>query len=1084
MTRAEGRAVGLVGSLCDWQQCDWQQCDWQTPEVTSRNRLAAHAPLASWRCETAARRDDRSPSLLALDGEWHFTLFDRPRDVPERWASHGLEGEGTVPSSPSPPSGTVQVPGNWQLQGDAGGSPQGFDHPIYTNVKYPFACDPPRVPEANPTGCYSKVFTLPESWQQEGRTRVIFDGVDSAFYLWCNGHRVGYSQDSRLPAEFDLTRFLATGENRLAVMVLRWSDGSYLECQDMWWLSGIYRSVRLLHKPSSHIADVRLSTRLDEEYRDGTLHVSVPAASGDGLRLRACLYLGETLIRRQTAGVGTEPVDDRGGFKDRFEMTLRVDSPRLWSAECPDLYRLTLTLIDADTSELETEAYDVGFRQVEIRDGMLHLNGEPLLIRGCNRHEHDPVSGHAESLASVERDLKLMKRGNFNAVRCSHYPNQPGFYRLCDRLGLYVVDEANIETHGMVPMGRLADDPMWAGAFLERMTRMVARDFNHPSIIIWSLGNESGYGAAHDAMYQWTRRVDPGRPVQYEGGGSATAATDVICPMYARTDEDREQAHTDVPNRSLRSWADLPGETRPIILCEYSHAMGNSLGNFADYWQAFRARPRLQGGFIWDWVDQGLEKRTGDGRRYWAYGGDFGDQINDRQFCINGLNFPDRTPHPSLLEAKRLQQPFTFELVANSPLTIRVSSEYLFRPTDNEVLHWEVLGWDGARAGDRQRSNRTPRLAGGEVEMELDAKGQRDIVLAGDPRPRIGADTWLNLWIVQPESTSWSEAGHEVARWQVPPAAAPPSGAHSRAPLRELAGPGERGPVVAIQEVAEGWLARAGDNTWTIERSSGRVVSWCKDGCVSPQGNSELLHEALEDSFVRAPLDNDIGVSEVDRPDPSSWSVRWQEAGLFELEHRCLGVRLEADDGRLVVEHGYHHAGKLLLSTTWSHQFTADGAMWVNVHVQVDPSLPPLPRIGACLRTEQAPPEVTWFGRGPHENYPDRKSSADFGLWCQPVRAMHTPYIFPTDNGLRCDASFLELGNIRIEGAFHFSVSRFSQQQLAAARHTHELEAHAGTYVFFDGFHMGVGGDDSWTPSVKPEYRLEAGDYRWRFTLR
>lgn len=361
----------------------------------------------------------------------------------------------------------------------------------------------------------------------------------------------------------------------------------------MWWLSGIFRSVHLLSKPGSHLADVRLSTRLPRASRPGELRVSARASAANGHRLRASLFRDGEIVARKTAEVGSPPVDDRGAYGDRFETTLEVDSPEEWSAESPRLYRLTLALLGPDSRAVEFEAYDVGFREVEVESGTLRLNGKPLIVRGVNRHEHDPLTGHALTPESIERDLVLMKQNNFNAVRCSHYPNQPAFYRLCDRLGLYVIDEANIETHGTVPMGRLADDPAWTGAFLERATRMVARDFNHPSVIVWSLGNESGYGVAHDAMYHVLRRMDTARPIQYEGGGSATAATDVICPMYAPTDEDRPQAHTDVPARSLRSWAALEGETRPIILCEYAHAMGNSLGNLDDY--ARTRRPPLPG---------------------------------------------------------------------------------------------------------------------------------------------------------------------------------------------------------------------------------------------------------------------------------------------------------------------------------------------------------------------------------------------------------------------------------------------------------------------------------------------------------
>ena len=1005
---------------------------WQTPEVTSQNRLPAHTPLSSWRNEEDALDDLSSSSRISLDGDWQFTLFDRPEDVPERWARIGLENEAVV-----------TVPGNWQLQG--------FDHPIYTNVKYPFPCKPPLVPEDNPTGCYSKVFKLAESLEAGGKTRIIFDGVNSAFYLWCNGHWVGYSQDSRLPAEFDLTAFLSTGQNRLAVMVLRWSDGSYLECQDMWWLSGIFRSVSLLTKPASHITDVRISPDLDCAYQHGSLGVSISTQGSSGLQLRASLYLNKTLVQSKTAAVGTDLIDARGADDDRCEISFKVESPLLWSAECPYLYRLTISLLDADGAELETEAWDLGFRKIEIRDSLLCLNGEPLMIRGVNRHEHDSATGHAVSLETLEQDLKLMKQNNFNAVRCSHYPNQPEFYRLCDRLGLYVVDEANIETHGMQPMGKLADDPIWAGAFLERMMRMVARDYNHPSIIIWSLGNESGYGAAHDAMYQWTKRVDPGRPVQYEGGGANSKATDIICPMYARTDIDQPQQHSTVPSWSLKSWAGMAEETRPIILCEYAHAMGNSLGNFAHYWQAFRAQKRLQGGFIWDWVDQGLDQKTESGVHYWAYGGDFGDQINDRQFCINGLVFPDRTPHPSLIEAKRAQQPYTFELISHSPLTVKVCSEYLFRCTDNEILNWEIV-------------SAQEQLASGQLQLSIAAKGRQELVLSSDSQEsRQAPNTWLNLSVALTVDTPWASAGHEIARQQF-------------ALSSRVLASAERRRIARIEELPDQWHIAAGTISYSIDKATGRLTNFCKNG-------NEQLRTAVQDNFTRAPLDNDIGISEIDRPDPNSWLVRWQQAGLFELEHRCLRVDCFSNKGQIVAEHAYYHDNKQIIRTSWIHHFTKAGSLSVEIHVELDKKLPPMPRIGAAFRTIEQVPEVSWLGRGPHENYPDRKLSADFGFWRQSVDALHTPYIFPTDNGLRCDCSLLELGEIRIEGAFHFSISQYGQQQLAQARHTCDLQPHEGLYVSIDGYHMGVGGDDSWTPSAKPEFQLLEKSYDWHFSL-
>ena len=485
--------------------------------------MPAHAPLASWRNESNARNGCPSEAVLSLDGtaeaSWQFKIFDSVHAVPDSWPAHSMDME------------PIEVPGHWQLQG--------YDHPIYTNVKYPFPRRPPVVPDDNPTGCYERTFTPPPTWLAEQQVRVVFAGVDSAFHLWCNGQWVGYSQDSRLPAEFDLTDYLRSGENVLSVMVMRFCDGSYLEGQDMWNLSGIYRSVSLLAKPLSRISNLRVTAGLDSNYLHGRLDLQVDVEGARNCQIATALYEADDTasepLFRHVHEIGTRQVDEKGAYVDRTHISIPVTEPQPWSAECPNLYRLTVSLLDVDGHIIECEACDVGFRTVEIIRGQLCVNGQPLLIRGVNKHEHDPRTGHYESLESVAEDLRLMKQNNFNAVRCSHYPHQTGFYRLCDRLGLYVVDEANIETHGATPMGRLADHPAWAGAFLERMVRMVSRDFNHPSIILWSLGNESGYGAAHDAMYHWVRKVDPSRPVQYEGGGSNTPASDIICPMYART---------------------------------------------------------------------------------------------------------------------------------------------------------------------------------------------------------------------------------------------------------------------------------------------------------------------------------------------------------------------------------------------------------------------------------------------------------------------------------------------------------------------------------------------------------------------
>ena len=1009
---------------------------WQTPAITGLYRLPAHSPLHSYRSAENALKCITDDCHRSLDGAWSFELFASPTDVPDEWPA--IDRLNSV----------IEVPGNWQLQG--------FDRPVYTNVKYPFPVTPPRVPDDNPTGCYRRSFDLSERDLSE-QIRLMFDGVDSAFFVWVNGRLAGYSQDSRLCAEFDISSVVHAGRNELAVMVLRLCDGSYLEDQDMWNLSGIYRSVHLLLKPVAHISDLRVTATLDDNYSEGVLQAEVLCSQCLDGQVGLDLFDAQGLkVLSHRQRIGTALIDERGRYKDRTRVVLTVPSVQAWSAEIPNLYRLVVSLIDASGALLECEATDIGFRTVDIVDGQLRLNGQPLLIRGVNKHEHHPETGHCESLEQVEADIRLMKQHNFNAIRCSHYPHQLGFYDLCDRLGMYVVDEANIETHGLTPMSLLSDDDAWANAYLERMSRMVRRDFNHPSIIIWSLGNESGYGAHHEAMYAWTRKADPSRPIQYEGGGADTAATDIICPMYARVDDDMPSPYGR-PAYSIQRWAalqeDLGESARPVILCEYAHAMGNSLGNVSDYWDAFRSNPRLQGGFIWDWVDQGLSKYDDNGVHYFAYGGDFGDTINDRQFCINGLVFPDRQPHPSLLEAKRVQQPFVFSVLdTNESVSITVTSEHLFRSTDNERLNW--------RYGSLSET-----VASGSHDIVI--KPGDSVTVTLDPQLSVfesAADRVLDLWITVIEATPSLPKGHEVARHQALLASAEPFADCDSSPA-----------MVSVQDDSIGVVA--GGVCWTLDTDTGFISGWDYQG-------SALIADALSDCFVRAPIDNDICSSEVDNPSPDAWLAAWQRAGLFDLEHRCRGVEVH---GNVVIsQHEYTGAHGVLIRSQWTHRFDADGAARIDVDVSTEVPDLPLPRVGARLLLAQKPESVAWVGRGPHENYPDRKTSADMGIWSCSRQAMQTPYIFPSENGLRCDVQLAQIGQVQIERlreSFAFSVSDFGVDSLMNAQHTHEREEQDALHLHIDGFHMGVGGDDSWTPSTRPEYLLNAREFSWSFKL-
>lgn len=1005
--------------------------DWENPVVTSLHRLDAHPPFASWRNEEVARDDRPSAAQRSLNGAWNFSYFSRPEAVPESWLQQDL-----------PDAASLPVPANWQMHG--------YDAPIYTNVQYPIAATPPFVPEENPTGCYSLTFILDDSWPDNGQTRIIFDGVSSAFYLWCNGRFIGYSQDSRLPAEFDLSAALARGANRLAVMVLRWSDGTWLEDQDMWRMSGIFRDVSLLHKPTPHLADVQLETQLSPEYRSADLVARVRVTAQDaalGLRLTLWREGKQTGVIEQP--LGSAIIDERGHYGDRAELHLRVDAPALWSAETPTLYRATVALLDAQGETIEVEAYDVGFRRVAIENGLLCLNGQPLLIRGVNRHEHHAERGQVVDEATMRRDIELMKQHNFNAVRCSHYPNHPLWYRLCDRYGLYVVDEANIETHGMQPMSRLADDPRWFAAFSERVTRMVQRDRNHCSIIIWSLGNESGHGSTQDALYRWVKSADSTRPVQYEGGGANSAATDILCPMYARVDED--QPFPAVPKWSLKKWIGLPGENRPLILCEYAHAMGNSLGGFAKYWQAFRQFPRLQGGFVWDWVDQSLTRYDENGQPWQAYGGDFGDKPNDRQFCMNGLVFADRTPHPALFEAQRAQQFFHFAPEADNPWHFTVSSDYLFRRSDNEVLRWRV-------------EQQGELVAQGEAALDIAPQGTQRICVP--PVADLTGECWLNVAVHQRAATAWSDADWRVAwhQWPLPAALAlPPQPKKGEPPTLNA----ENAAIVVTHR----------NQRWHFSRRSGELTQWLVD-------EQARLLSPLRDCFIRAPLDNDIGTSEAERVDPNAWSERWKAAGYDAMTSRVERTEAEtlSDTVQISVLHGWYAQGRLTFLSHKRYRFDAQGEMHLEVEVEQAADAPAPARIGLRCQLAAAPQQVAWLGLGPHENYPDRQLAAQFSRWQLPLDALHTPYVFPSENGLRGGTRRLEAEGWQVNGAFSFSLSRYSLEQLRDASHRHLLRAEPGCWLHLDAAHMGVGGDDSWSPSVSAEFLLT--QRRWRYALR
>jgi beta-galactosidase len=952
---------------------------WESPELTSLNRLPPRATLA--RPESSVR---------SLEGDWEFRLVARPDDAPGALAR--ARGWDAVP-----------VPSLWTTLG--------YDSPSYTNTVMPFEEPPPHVPEANPTGIYRRVFSLARGWV--GRRIVLsFGGVEGVLHVVLNGHPVGIAKDSRTPAEFDVTDLVRRGRpNELVAVVVRWSDASFVEDQDQWWHAGIARGVSVSGEGS--IRDVFVRARAD-----GVLGLEV-----DGGEVEATLVdpRGRVVLRER--------------FSERSEA--RVRSPRLWSAEEPSLY--TLRVDDGD----EAVSCRVGFRTVEIRDGLLRVNGKPLFVRGVNRHEYDDRRGRVVSRALMEADAALMKRSNVNAVRTSHYPNDPYWLDLCDRWGLYVVDEANVESHGYYH--ELCRDQRYAGAYLERTRDMVERDKNHPSVICWSLGNESGYGPNHDASAGWVRGRDPSRPLHYEGAikfdwSGGRRATDIVCPMYPELD-------------AIVAWAEQVergedgGEGRPMILCEYSHSMGNSNGGLSDHFAAFERYDALQGGFVWEWLDHGIRQVDARGREYWGYGGDIGEGPHDANFCIDGILWPDRTPHPALAELKFLAQPVGVEGLGDARFSIL--SRYDFVSLDRLRGTWE-LSEDGVvvRRGVLPRLRVTPGEA---LELELDlppGRGERFVT--------------FRFFLRGPEE--WAPAGHEVAHRQV----ALPSRVRRVRSGRAAARPGAAG------------VLEAGGVRAVVDPALGVLSELSVDG-------RDVLVEGPRLQLWRAATDND-GLRLLERRRPGVlW--HWLDLGLDRIEHRLESLRATAS-GIEVVHRVSGRGDRRDAVHRHSYRLLAGGRLLVENEVRVGRDLRDLPRVGVVLRLQPGLEQLRWFGAGPWESYPDRLASTIVGRFESTVSDQYVPYIVPQEHGHRSDVRAFSLLSgdgfgLEVEGrpTIGFTASHFTAADLYAARHTCDLEPRPEVVLSLDHAQRGLG-TASCGPDTAPQYRLVAPVYRFSFVLR
>ncbi len=1013
--------------------------EWQDPEVNAVNRLPMRATCFAYESADAAAAGDKSASerFLTLDGEWRFCWVRHTDERPTEFFRTDFN-DGAW--------GTMPVPGMWELNG--------YGDPQYLNIGYPwreqFENDPPHVPvQENHVGSYRRWIDIPAEWS--GREIVAhFGSVTSNLYLWVNGRFVGYSEDSKLEAEFDITRYVRPGRNLFAMQVFRWSDGTYLEDQDFFRLAGIARESYLYARDRRHVADIRLDASLSENYTRGTLGVGLtfPAAA------RGC-----TAEVALTAPDGVPVASGAVKVTGRTaRLALDAGKVRPWSAETPELYGVTVTLRDAAGRTLEVIPLRTGFREVKILNGQLLVNGQPILLKGANRHEMDPDGGYVVSRERMLQDIRLFKENNFNAVRTCHYPDDPYWYELCDRYGLYMVAEANIESHGMGYDERtLARDPRYAKAHLERNMRNVQRNVNHPAVIIWSLGNEAGDGANFDACFDWIKAWDPSRVIQYERADDTPGNrnTEIFCPMYWSYDLCRKYLATN--------------PSRPLIQCEYAHAMGNSLGGFGLYWQLIRSEPRYQGGFIWDFVDQSLRKQGRNGVTVYGYGGDWNPyDASDQNFCDNGLVSPDRVPNPHMHEARYWQQPL-WSSFAEESNTLSVFNENFFRAIDNCYLRWSVLC-----DGEAVQSG---------LVADLCVAPQRDTTLRLPIRrealPAAG-ELLLNVEYRLRDAEPLLAPDHRLAYQQFTLRAAAPADltvAERRADRHNSLG------EITVRDNDRNYLI--------VESPLVRIDFRRTDGLMTRYEvcGTRLLDEGavLEPNFWRAPTDNDFGAG-LQRKNRV-----WDDPGLrlTSLEHATeqgvatVTVRyaLERTGGTLTLEYRIDNAGEIAVHEALEADDERSG-------------VPDLMRFGMRMRMPAAFDRIDYYGRGPWENYADRKDGALLGRYRQAVEEQFYPYIRPQETGTKTDVRRWRQHDpagrgVEITAAAPFSASALHYAQEALDEglskrqgHSPEVEADDAVWLTIDKAQYGLGGIDSWGQITEPEYRLPYGDYEFRFLIR
>lgn len=1010
---------------------------WENPLLIEENKEKSHVPFILFdnKQNAIAGQYEKSPFYLSLNGRWKFTFTEDYKQRPQNFYAATLNDTKW---------NEITVPSNWELQG--------FGLPIYTNIIYPFPKNPPFVGNDNPVGTYRKKFTVPDTWKDK-QVILQFGSITGCAFIYVNGQKVGMSKVSKTAAEFNISAYLKKGENLLAVQVFRWHDGSYLEDQDFWRLTGIERDVFLYALPSVSIWDFHLKADLDASYKDGVFSSDIILRKFKNVQLKEVNVQVEVLDKMGKVVLNQKRQIQLGSDSlQQLSIQGVIASPAKWTAETPNLYQCVLTLTNSSGTLLGVTSSKIGFRKVEIKNAQLLVNGKKIMVHGVNRHEHDERLGHVPTREMMIKDIQLMKQYNINAVRTAHYPNDPLWLKLCDEYGLYVVDEANVEIHGMgsITPGRGLDTinhpaylSQWAPSIFDRIERMVERDKNHASVIIWSLGNEAGNGKVFYDAYDWIKKRDTYRPVQFEQANEHRN-TDIVCPMYPAI-------------QYMKKYAADASKTRPFIMCEYSHAMGNSSGNFQTYFDIIRSSPHMQGGFIWDWVDQGILTDNGFGKKYWAYGGDLGagHLQNDENFCANGLVAADRSPHPGIFEVKKVYQDILFSNVDWKNGVIRIHNDFAFTDLSGYQFKWVLL-----QNGMTVQSDT--------FSLSLQPSQQKEVHLPITIKDS-SVEMALNVYAYSKNETPAIPANHEVAREQFI------SKAKFFTTYTSLRGD------LKINKKDQLIQFESGKVKGSFNIKQGKWMTYFV-------GESSMIQSFPEPYFWRAPTDNDFG-----NQMPKKLGF-WRNAhNMLELD--STQVHPQTNDG-LLIECFYLLKG-LDIPYTIQYQILNNGAVKVHVMMSFEKKTPmELPRFGMRMSLPKTMDQIHFYGRGPWENYADRNTASFLGVYQQTAAQQFVKnYIRPQENGYRTDVRWIHFFNtsnsgIRIIGLqpICFSALPYTAEDLDPGytkkqQHPSDLNENDFLSVHIDLGQRGLGGDNSWGALPHESYLLKASKYRYGFII-